>query len=180
MSPTITLKGALKFTMKKLIIGGEMSHSTYTGPGELLLAPHSLGDVTTLRIGDKAATGHSKWTVARDGYLASTQGVVKEYKSQGIGKGIFSGEGFFVYKMTGVGIVWLTSFGAIIRKDVSCAVHRLCLGSDVCGSTDDPSDDFLCNSYKKEKSTSSTTVTSWPGTATTNSSVRQAAASFQI
>jgi len=122
MSPTITLKGALKFTMKMLIIGGEMSHSTYTGPGELLLAPHSIGDVTTLRIGDKAATGHSKWTVARDGYLASTQGVVKEYKSQGIGKGIFSGEGFFVYKMTGVGIVWLTSFGAIIRKDVSCAI----------------------------------------------------------
>lgn len=114
MSPTITLKGAYKFSMKKLVAGGEMGHSTYTGPGELLLGPPFLGDVTSIRL-----TGNESWSVGHDGYLASTQGVVKEYKRQGLGKAMFSGEGLWVYKISGVGLMWLTSFGAIIRKDVS-------------------------------------------------------------
>jgi uncharacterized protein (AIM24 family) len=32
---------------------------------------------------------------------------------------MFSGEGFFVYKVSGIGIMWISSLGAIIRKDVS-------------------------------------------------------------
>jgi uncharacterized protein (AIM24 family) len=31
---------------------------------------------------------------------------------------MFSGEGFFVYKVSGTGIMWISSLGAIIRKDV--------------------------------------------------------------
>ncbi|WPH01739.1 Hypothetical protein R9X50_00459100 [Acrodontium crateriforme] len=113
MSPTMTLKGNFKFGVKKFLIGGEMSHSTYTGPGELLLAPHALGDVTNLRL-----TGQEMWSVGRDAFLACTQGIIKEYKSQGFSKAMFSGEGFFVYKMSGQGIVWIQSMGAIIRKDL--------------------------------------------------------------
>jgi uncharacterized protein (AIM24 family) len=116
MSPTMTLKGAMKFSVKKLLIGGEMAHSTYTGPGELLLAPNMLGDVTNIRL--TGAEGES-WTVGRDAFMACTQGVVKDYKSQSFSKAMFSGEGLFVYKMSGVGIVWIMSMGAIIRKDVS-------------------------------------------------------------
>jgi uncharacterized protein (AIM24 family) len=114
MSPSIVLKGNVKFSMKKLVAGGDMSSSTYTGPGELLLAPPMLGDITSLRL-----TGNEAWSVSHDGYLASTQNVVKDYKRQGLGKAMFSGEGLWVYKITGTGLVWLTSFGAIIRKDVS-------------------------------------------------------------
>lgn len=114
MSPTVTLKGNLKFSFKKLVIGGEMSHSTFTGPGEVLLAPATLGDVTNIRL-----TGDTAWTVGRDAFLACTQGIVKEYKSQGLTKAMFSGEGLFLYRMTGQGLVWISSFGAIIRKDVS-------------------------------------------------------------
>ena len=91
-----------------------MAHSTFTGPGELLLAPASLGDITNIRL-----TGDEQWSVGRDAFLACTQGVVKEYKRQGIGKAMFSGEGLFVYKMSGNGLLWITSLGAIIRKDVS-------------------------------------------------------------
>ena len=113
MSPSITLKGALKFSFKKLLIGAELGHSTYTGPGELLLAPPAIGDVTLLRL-----SGSETWSVSRDSWLASTQGVNKDYKSQTLGKAMFSGEGFFVYKMSGTGLVWMTSLGAIIRKDL--------------------------------------------------------------
>ena len=114
MSPTMTLKGNFKFSMKKMLIGGEMAHSTYTGPGEILLAPHTLGDVTNIRL-----TGQETWSVGRDAFMACTQGVVKDYKSQSFSKAMFSGEGLFVYKMSGVGICWIMSMGAIIRKDVS-------------------------------------------------------------
>ncbi|KAL2441501.1 hypothetical protein ABEF95_015187 [Exophiala dermatitidis] len=113
MSPSITLKGAVKFSMKKLLIGGEMTHSTFTGPGELLLAPNSLGDISILRL-----DGNETWSVGRDAFLACTQGVVKEYKNQGIGKAMFSGEGLFVYKMSGRGILWMSTFGAILKKEL--------------------------------------------------------------
>jgi hypothetical protein len=113
MTPTITLKGAIKFTMKKLIAGGELAHSIFTGPGELLLAPAALGDITNIRL-----SGDEQWSVGKDAFLACTQGIIRDYKRQGIGKAMFSGEGLFVYKISGVGILWITSLGAIIRKDV--------------------------------------------------------------
>lgn len=113
MTPTITLKGVMKFSLKKALIGGDMSKSTYTGPGELLLAPAAIGDITIIKLG-----GHEQWSVGKDAFLACTQGIVTEYKSQGLGKAMFSGEGLFVYKISGQGILWCTSFGAIIRKDV--------------------------------------------------------------
>jgi uncharacterized protein (AIM24 family) len=114
MSPTVTLKGAVKFSMKKLITGGEMTVSNYTGPGEILFAPSTLGDISLLRL-----NGTETWNVGKDAFLAATHGVTKEYKSQGFGKAMFSGEGMFVYKIAGSGILWISSFGAIIRKDVS-------------------------------------------------------------
>jgi uncharacterized protein (AIM24 family) len=39
MSPQVTLKGKHKFSFKKMFTGGEMTHSEYTGPGEILFAP---------------------------------------------------------------------------------------------------------------------------------------------
>jgi uncharacterized protein (AIM24 family) len=124
MSPTVTLKGTVKFSMKKLIAGGEMAHSTFTGPGELLLAPASLGDITNIKL-----SGNDQWSVGKDAFLACTQGIVKEYKRQGIGKAMFSGEGLFVYKMSGNGLLWISSLGAIIRKDVS---HLIASSSGLC------------------------------------------------
>ena len=156
MSPTVTLKGAVKFSMKKLIAGGEIMTSTYTGPGEILFAPSCLGDVTTIRL-----TGKELWNVGKDAFMAATQGVVKELKNQGFSKAMFSGEGLFVYKMSGTGILWLASFGAIIRKDVRFSL----LFSQ-------PTPLILYSltakcSLWKARSTSSTTAISWPGTAST-------------
>ena len=93
-----------------------MANSSYTGPGELLFAPQSLGDITTLRLSGKEQL---PWFIGKDSFLASTQGVHKEYKNQGLGKAMFSGEGLYICKLSGNGLLWLSSFGAIIRKDVS-------------------------------------------------------------
>ncbi|KAI1007702.1 hypothetical protein K3495_g529 [Podosphaera aphanis] len=113
MSPTVTLKGTIKFSMKKLISGGDLASSTFTGPGELLIAPTSLGDITYIHL-----AGDDQWSVGKDAFLACTQGVNKEFKRQGIGKAMFSGEGLFIFKISGHGILWISSFGAIIRKDL--------------------------------------------------------------
>jgi hypothetical protein len=69
MSATMSLQGAIKFSFKKLVAGGHMATSTYTGPGELLLAPPSLGDITNIRL-----TGQETWNVGKDAFLACTQG----------------------------------------------------------------------------------------------------------
>ena len=119
MSPTVTLKGAIKFSVKKLIAGGDLGTSTYTGPGEVLLAPPALGDITNIRL-----NGNEQWSVGKDAYLAATQGIVREYKSQGFGKAMFSGEGLFVYRVSGTGIIFIQSLGAIIRKDVRLSFPR--------------------------------------------------------
>ncbi|KAG8625218.1 hypothetical protein KVT40_006969 [Elsinoe batatas] len=113
MSPTLTVSGSVKFNFKKLLAGGTITQSTYTGPGELLLAPHTLGDVVALRL-----DGKSTWRVGRDAWVATTQGVVKDMKSQTLGKALFSGEGLWTYTMSGTGIVWVASFGAILRRDL--------------------------------------------------------------
>lgn len=114
MSPTITLKGEYKFSMKKLVAASaDIGQSIFIGPGELLLAPSMLGDITTIRL-----SGEESWSVGKDAYVASTQGINRDYKRQGLGKAMFSGEGLWVHKISGVGLLWITSFGAIIRKDL--------------------------------------------------------------
>lgn len=81
MSPSISLKGNVKFSVKKLF-GGEMAHSIFTGPGELLLAPPVLGDIHLLRLTNDSVP----WSVGRDAFLASTQGITRDIKNQGLSK----------------------------------------------------------------------------------------------
>ncbi|KAJ5884927.1 hypothetical protein N7495_009437 [Penicillium taxi] len=114
MSTTMTLKGHISLKIVKVITGGEIARSEYTGPGELLLAPSVLGDIIVLKLEEGI-----EWKVGRDAYLASTEGVKSKYKGQGsLSKAFFSGEGLFVYNVTGRGLLWIQSFGAIIKKDL--------------------------------------------------------------
>ncbi len=38
MNPQVAIKGKFKFSFKQMLTGDEMSQSTFTGPGEVLLA----------------------------------------------------------------------------------------------------------------------------------------------
>jgi uncharacterized protein (AIM24 family) len=62
--------------------------------------------------------GSIQWSVGKGGFLAMTEGVVKDTKSQGFGKGLYSGEGFFVNRISGVGILFVTSLGAIVQRNL--------------------------------------------------------------
>uniref|UniRef100_A0A8H7NIP0 Altered inheritance of mitochondria protein 24, mitochondrial n=1 Tax=Bionectria ochroleuca TaxID=29856 RepID=A0A8H7NIP0_BIOOC len=113
MSSTIQLQGKIKFSMKKLITGSDLSESTYVGPGRVAVGPTLFGDIITLHV-----DGRTNWTIGKDSFLASTIEVKRETKAQGISKALFSGEDLFVYRLTGQGIIWLTSFGAVDRLDL--------------------------------------------------------------
>lgn len=113
MAGTIVLEGKTKFSMKKMLTGGSMHESIYSGSGQLTLAPILLGDIATLQI-----DGSAPWKVGKDAFLAATTNVHKEAKSQGIGKALFSGEDLFVYNISGQGLLWVTSFGAITRREI--------------------------------------------------------------
>ncbi|KAI0779301.1 tryptophan RNA-binding attenuator protein-like domain-containing protein [Fomes fomentarius] len=111
MDSTVQIKGKLKFSMKKMFTGGEMSESTFTGPGEVLLAPETWGDVVPINL-----DGRTSWSVGKDAFLACTSNIVRSTKSQGFGKALFSGEGLFVYQISGQGVMWIQSLGAITSR----------------------------------------------------------------
>ena len=114
MAGTVQLSGQVKFSMKKLFTGGAMTESSYIGPGKVAVGPTLFGDIITLHV-----DGRQQWKIGKDAFLARTPGVTKDTKSQGIGKALFSGEDLFVYNISGQGLLWLTSFGAVDRLDVS-------------------------------------------------------------
>jgi uncharacterized protein (AIM24 family) len=71
------------------------------------------GDIVPIQL-----DGQTQWSVGKGGFLAMTHGVVKETKSQGLGKALFSGEGLFVHRVSGTGIIFVTSLGAIIQRQL--------------------------------------------------------------
>lgn len=130
-----------------------MSMSTFTGPGELLLAPSVLGDLMVLPIRPE-----KDWLIGRDAFLAHSSAVSHEYVTQGLTKAMFSGEGLFVYKISGTGLLWIQSFGAIIKKEVRTNLPSLCfvLFFDI----------LTCSSLWRVRNTSLTMVILLRGTAT--------------
>lgn len=122
MSPSITLQGKVKFSMKKMFTGSEMAEAILAGPGEVSLAPSLFGDITTIPI-----NGDGSLNMGKDAFLACTAGVEKKIKSQGLGKAFFSGEDMFLYRVSGQGLLWVTSFGAIVVREVCKASLQISL-----------------------------------------------------
>ena len=123
---TVSLKADHDITFKKLFTGGQIWQNTYTGPGSLTLAPVLLGEIVTLSVDGSA--GNLPWSVSKHTYLAKTAGVKIDTKSQGLGKALFSGTDLFVYLLEGIGLVWLSTFGSVHKREV-CPITcpSLCL-----------------------------------------------------
>jgi uncharacterized protein (TIGR00266 family) len=78
------------------------------GPGWVLLASATPGETTAVEIREG-----QDLRVQKGGFLACTPGVEVGMKTQGIGKGLFSGEGFFIVNISGKGTVFLSTYGSI-------------------------------------------------------------------
>jgi uncharacterized protein (TIGR00266 family) len=119
MSPTITLEAkksgkGLLGTMKAAVGGESFFASLFTasgGNGELILAPAALGDIVKLEM--------SGQTIFAQGgaYLAGSTNL--NLSTQGSLIGMMSGEGMFLQKITGSGVLFLNSYGGIIEKTLA-------------------------------------------------------------
>lgn len=82
------------------------------GPGWALLACGTPGAIAAVDI------NHAELTVQKGGFLAATEGVDISSKVQGLMRGMFSGDGFFVVKVTGQGTVFLSTYGSIYPLNI--------------------------------------------------------------
>lgn len=84
------------------------------GDGKVILAPSSTGDIV-----DIVLDGDEGYLVQKDGFLAAQESVEVSTNMQNLTKGIFSGEGFFILKISGKGRLFVNSFGAIHKLELN-------------------------------------------------------------
>lgn len=78
------------------------------GDGEVLLAPSMIGDLEAIEL-----DGTTSYMVQKDGFFAGSESLTVSTQMQNLAKGLFSGEGFFVLNISGKGVLFVSSFGAI-------------------------------------------------------------------
>ncbi len=101
--------GLLKALGRSMLAGESFFQSTYTaegGPGEILLAPAMPGDIMGVELNQQS------FLVQKGSYLAGTSSLQIETKFAGLGS-IVAGEGAFMVRVSGTGLLLLSSYGAI-------------------------------------------------------------------
>lgn len=83
------------------------------GPGEVLLAHPIPGDIKAIEL-----DGSQNYVLQKDGFFAGSDELTVSTKMQNLTKGLFSGEGFFIIKISGAGTLFVSSYGAIHPIDV--------------------------------------------------------------
>ncbi|VYU37687.1 TIGR00266 family protein [Clostridium tertium] len=117
MTPVFDVKaktGGLGKTLGRMFSGEGLFIQKFKAKddGELLLAPQFLGDIQLIEM-----DGSISYRLGRSTFLASTQGIEVSTKSGGIG-GMFSGEGLIQMQASGVGTLIISSYGAIMKKEL--------------------------------------------------------------
>jgi uncharacterized protein (TIGR00266 family) len=120
-SPTIDIEskmegGFLGALSRKFLTGEKFFFQTLRasrGPGEVLLAPTVPGEIVVLEL-----DGVNEYMVQKDGFLAGADGVTIDSQMQSMSRGLLGGEGFFILKMSGKGMLLLNSFGAIHKIEL--------------------------------------------------------------
>jgi uncharacterized protein (TIGR00266 family) len=105
------LEGGILGGLGRMLTGETFFFQTLSasrGPGEVLLSPSRLGDVIDIEL-----DGSMNCVLQKDGFFAATEGVQISTTMQNLSKGLFSGEGFFVIKASGKGMLFVESYGAI-------------------------------------------------------------------
>ena len=121
MSPNIQIKtrarAGILGTLKVGILGGQSlfvnDYTAVGGPGEMGLVAAPLGDIERLSL-----DGRRGYIIQRSSYIASDPTVELDVQWQGFTKGIF-GQGLFMIKTSGRGNLFINTFGAIDKHDLS-------------------------------------------------------------
>ncbi|MEE4358824.1 MAG: TIGR00266 family protein [Desulfococcaceae bacterium] len=84
------------------------------GPGEVYLSPAIPGDLM-----DIPMDGSTSYILQKDGFFAGSEEIQISTKMQNLGKGLFSGEGFFILRASGRGTLFVSSYGSIHPIDLA-------------------------------------------------------------
>lgn len=115
MDTHLVMKTKLKGGFGRFLTGESLFVNDFTAEraaGEIGIAPGTPGDVMHQYVDGQTIF------LQNSAYVASTTGVNLETKWQGMMKGFFSGESFFLIRCSGKGDLWFNSYGAIIEIDV--------------------------------------------------------------
>lgn len=117
MSPVFDVKaksGGIGKTLGRMFSGEGLFIQRFKAKedGELILAPQFLGDIKLIEM-----DGSISYRLGRSTFLASTSRIDVNTKSGGIG-GMFSGEGLIQMQASGIGTLVISSYGAIIKKEL--------------------------------------------------------------
>lgn len=108
------MEGGLWGALKRGAGGRSAFVSTFTargGHGELTLAPGSPGDVVALQLAGE------QYNIAASSYLASDAGLEVD-TGWGGARSFFASDSLFVLQVRGSGVQFVTSFGALHRKEL--------------------------------------------------------------
>lgn len=115
MSSTVDVTGGVEGGFMRgltRMLAGEKFFFQYLtaarGAGEVLFGHAIPGGIVDVEL-----DGSYGLRVQKDGFLAATEGVQVDTKMQNLVQGLFSKEGLFILNITGRGIVFLSSYGAI-------------------------------------------------------------------
>jgi uncharacterized protein (TIGR00266 family) len=111
MKMTAKFRGGLKrfFTSESLFLSEFTAEQT---TGEVSIAPGPFGDIGHFSLNNQTVF------LSSNAYVAHTSGVEYDTKFQNFAKGLLSGAGWFLAKMSGTGDVWYNGYGAIIEMPV--------------------------------------------------------------
>ncbi len=120
-SPTIDIEskmegGFLGALSRKLLTGEKFFFQTLRatrGAGEVLLAPTVPGEIVVFEL-----DGVNEYLVQKDGFLAGAETIKIDRQMQSLSRGLLGGEGFFLLKMSGKGMLMVNSFGAIHKIEL--------------------------------------------------------------
>lgn len=108
------MKGGLLGALKRAAGGESAFVSTFTargGPGEVSFAPGAPGDIAAIEMSSQM------FFVQSSSYLAGDASLTVDTRWGGA-KSFFGGEGLFVLQVQGSGLLLVSSFGAIHRKQL--------------------------------------------------------------
>ena len=116
MSDTVDVDSKLEGGMlggltRKFLTGETLFFQTLKaarGAGSILMASAYPGEIKILEL-----DGSEEYILQKDGFLAAEETIEISTKAQNLTKGLFSGEGFFIMRISGKGKIAISTYGGI-------------------------------------------------------------------
>ena len=116
MDPSLKMKTKMRGGLKRMLTGESLFINEFSAPkrtAEIGIAPGCPGDISHVYLNNETIFLQSS------AFVASTKDIAAETKWQGMTKGFFSGESFFLIRCSGTGDLWFNTFGAMLEIDVT-------------------------------------------------------------